>query len=71
MNKEKGQAVVEFLTPEDASTALSLDGKSFSGNILNIRRPKDYVETTVRLITTPTYSLLICSISILFICLIG
>ncbi|GJT31490.1 splicing factor U2af large subunit B [Tanacetum coccineum] len=46
VNKEKGQAVVEFLTPEDASTALSFDGRSFSGNIVKIRRPKDYVEAT-------------------------
>ncbi|KAM0065054.1 putative RNA recognition motif domain, nucleotide-binding alpha-beta plait domain superfamily [Helianthus debilis subsp. tardiflorus] len=44
VNKEKGQALVEFLTPEDASNALNLDGKSFSGNIVKIRRPKDYVE---------------------------
>lgn len=51
VNKEKGQALVEFLTPEDASTALHFDGRSFSGNILKIRRPKDYVEATVRLIT--------------------
>ncbi|KAI3511466.1 hypothetical protein L1887_18620 [Cichorium endivia] len=46
VNKDKGQALVEFLTPEDASTALSFDGKSFSGNIVKIRRPKDYVETS-------------------------
>ncbi|KAL4561197.1 hypothetical protein LXL04_033360 [Taraxacum kok-saghyz] len=46
VNKDKCQALVEFLTPEDASTALSFDGKSFCGNILKIRRPKDYVETT-------------------------
>ncbi|MFS7972229.1 putative RNA recognition motif domain, nucleotide-binding alpha-beta plait domain superfamily [Helianthus anomalus] len=30
VNKEKGQALVEFLTPEDASNALNLDGKSLS-----------------------------------------
>ncbi|XP_071719651.1 uncharacterized protein [Rutidosis leptorrhynchoides] len=51
VNKEKGQAVVEFLTPEDASIALSLDGKLFAGNILNIRRPKDYVETTTGVVS--------------------
>lgn len=51
VNKDKCQALVEFLTPEDASTALSFDGRSFNGNILKIRRPKDYVEATVRLIT--------------------
>ncbi|KAI8005115.1 Splicing factor U2AF 50 kDa subunit [Camellia lanceoleosa] len=44
IHKEKGQALVEFLTPEDASAALSLDGRSFFGSFLKIRRPKDYVE---------------------------
>ncbi|KAF5941907.1 hypothetical protein HYC85_019549 [Camellia sinensis] len=44
IHKEKGQALVEFLTPDDASAALSLDGRSFSGSFLKIRRPKDYVE---------------------------
>ncbi|XP_042515916.1 splicing factor U2af large subunit B-like isoform X2 [Macadamia integrifolia] len=44
INKEKGQAVVEFLTPEDATSALSFDGRSFFGSILKIRRPKDFVE---------------------------
>ncbi|XP_043691826.1 splicing factor U2af large subunit A [Telopea speciosissima] len=44
INKEKGQAVVEFLTPEDATSALSFDGRSFSSSILKIRRPKDFVE---------------------------
>ncbi|KAF8050171.1 hypothetical protein N665_2033s0009 [Sinapis alba] len=46
INKEKSQALVEFLTPQDASSALSLDGCSFAGSNLRIRRPKDYVETT-------------------------
>ncbi|KAL5996968.1 hypothetical protein ACLOJK_007894 [Asimina triloba] len=50
MNKEKSQAVVEFLTPEDATAALSLDGRSFAGSILKIRRPKDFVESAVDLI---------------------
>ncbi|KAK4798950.1 hypothetical protein SAY86_024315 [Trapa natans] len=44
INKEKHQALVEFLTPEDASAALSFDGSSFSGSMLKIRRPKDFVE---------------------------
>nr|XP_023903296.1 uncharacterized protein LOC112015165 isoform X1 [Quercus suber] len=44
MYKEKGQALVEFLTPEDALAALSFDGSSFSGSILKVRRPKDFVE---------------------------
>ncbi|CBI23686.3 unnamed protein product, partial [Vitis vinifera] len=46
IHKEKGQALVEFLTPEDASAALSFDGISFSGSILKIRRPKDFVDMT-------------------------
>ncbi|KAL5848797.1 hypothetical protein ACOSQ3_006860 [Xanthoceras sorbifolium] len=44
IQKEKGQALVEFLTPEDASAALSCDGCSFSGCILRIRRPKDFID---------------------------
>ncbi|KAA8527795.1 hypothetical protein F0562_035336 [Nyssa sinensis] len=46
IHKERGQALVEFLTPEYASAALSFDGRYFSGSILRIRRPKDYVEVT-------------------------
>ncbi|XVF38501.1 hypothetical protein REPUB_Repub20aG0107600 [Reevesia pubescens] len=46
IHKGKGQAVVEFLTPEDASAALSFDGSTISGSILRIRRPKDFVEVT-------------------------
>ncbi|KAM1216475.1 hypothetical protein ACFX2I_012718 [Malus domestica] len=44
ITKDKGQAVVEFLTPEDAIAALSFDGTDISGSILKIRRPKDFVE---------------------------
>ncbi|KAB2599879.1 splicing factor U2af large subunit A-like [Pyrus ussuriensis x Pyrus communis] len=44
ITKDKGQAVVEFLTPEDALAALSFDGTDISGSILKIRRPKDFVE---------------------------
>jgi hypothetical protein len=47
--KEKGQALVEFLTPEDASAALSFDGCSFSGSIIKVRRPKDFIEVAVRM----------------------
>lgn len=47
IHKEKGQALVEFLTPEDASAALSFDGRSLSGSILKIRRPRDFVEVAV------------------------
>ncbi|GLT76882.1 hypothetical protein SLA2020_485160 [Shorea laevis] len=46
IHKEKGQALVEFLTPEDASAALSFDGCTLSGSILKMRRPKDFVEVT-------------------------
>ncbi|KAL2455861.1 uncharacterized protein Fot_57224 [Forsythia ovata] len=46
IHKEKGQALLEFLTPEDASSALSFDGKSFAGSIVKLRRPKDYSEVT-------------------------
>ncbi|KAF3780753.1 Splicing factor U2AF subunit [Nymphaea thermarum] len=45
VNKEKNQALLEFLTPEDATAALSFDGKLFSGSILRIKRPKDFIET--------------------------
>ncbi|KAL8161945.1 hypothetical protein V2J09_013434, partial [Rumex salicifolius] len=44
IHKEKGQALVEFLTPEDASAALAFDSRSLFGSSLNIRRPKDFVE---------------------------
>lgn len=44
IQREKGQAFVEFLTAEDASAALSCDGCSFSGSILKIMRPKEFVE---------------------------
>nr|GMD72077.1 splicing factor u2af large subunit B [Ipomoea batatas] len=44
IHKEKAQALLEFLTPEDASAALFFDGRSFCGSILKIRRPKDFVE---------------------------
>ncbi|KAJ1298882.1 hypothetical protein BS78_01G487800 [Paspalum vaginatum] len=45
INKEKRQAFVEFLTPEDATTALSFDGRSLDESPLRIRRPKEYIET--------------------------
>lgn len=48
INKDKRQAFVEFLTPEDATAALSFDGRSFGGSSLKIRRPKEYVEMAVR-----------------------
>ncbi|GAV84809.1 RRM_1 domain-containing protein/RRM_6 domain-containing protein [Cephalotus follicularis] len=44
VHRERGQAVVEFLTPEYASAALSFNGSSFSGSTLKIRRPKDFIE---------------------------
>ncbi|PKA54151.1 Splicing factor U2af large subunit B [Apostasia shenzhenica] len=47
INKDKLQALVEFLTPEDATAALSFDGHSFSGSILKVRRPKDFFDTAI------------------------
>ncbi|QCE05072.1 splicing factor U2af large subunit B [Vigna unguiculata] len=44
LHKDRGQALVEFLTAEDASSALSFDGSTLFGSIVKIRRPKDYVE---------------------------
>ncbi|XP_015875081.1 splicing factor U2af large subunit B [Ziziphus jujuba] len=44
INNEKGQALLEFLTPEDASAALSFDCSSISGSTLKLRRPKDFVD---------------------------
>lgn len=49
IHKEKSQALLEFLTPEDASAALCLDGMSFSGSNLKLRRPKDYANVTTGL----------------------
>lgn len=49
IQREKGQAFVEFLTAEDASAALCCDGCSFSGSILKIKRPKEFVEVAVRM----------------------
>ncbi|KAK7243099.1 hypothetical protein RIF29_37884 [Crotalaria pallida] len=44
LHKDRGQALVEFLTAEDASAALSFDGSTLLGSVVKIRRPKDYVE---------------------------
>ncbi|XP_058724270.1 uncharacterized protein LOC131595807 isoform X2 [Vicia villosa] len=44
VHKDRGQALVEFLTAEDASAALSFDGSRLFGSMVKIRRPKDYVE---------------------------
>ncbi|XP_039048803.1 splicing factor U2af large subunit B-like [Hibiscus syriacus] len=48
IHKGKGQALVEFLTPEDASAAHSVDGSIFSGSVLKIKRPKDFIELVFR-----------------------
>jgi splicing factor U2AF 65 kDa subunit len=48
INKEKRQALVEFLTPDDATKALTFDGRLLLGSVLKIRRPKDYIEKPVR-----------------------
>ncbi|XP_047321402.1 splicing factor U2af large subunit A [Impatiens glandulifera] len=53
VNKEKSQAIVEFLTPEDASAALAFDGRSFFGSFLKVRRPKDFIEVTTGISEKP------------------
>jgi len=58
INKEKRQAFAEFLTPEDATAALSFDGRSLNGSSLRIRRPKEYVEMVVRFPSFPIRMLL-------------
>lgn len=48
---------MEFLTPEDASAVLSFGSISFSGSILKIRRPKDFVDMVVKIIIIIIFSL--------------
>lgn len=47
VNIEKAYAFAEFITPEDATTALGFDGVTLHGTILKIRRPKDFVAPEV------------------------
>ncbi|CAM9003669.1 unnamed protein product [Rhodiola kirilowii] len=47
IHKEKRQSLVEFLTPEYASAALSFKGCPLLGFAVKIRRPKEFVETAV------------------------
>ncbi|WVZ55404.1 LOW QUALITY PROTEIN: hypothetical protein U9M48_006065, partial [Paspalum notatum var. saurae] len=56
INKEKRQAFVEFLTPEDATAALSFDGRSLNDSALRIQRPKEYVETLCQYYVTAATS---------------
>ncbi|KAJ8331891.1 hypothetical protein O5D80_000191 [Batrachochytrium dendrobatidis] len=42
INRERNYAFVEFRSPEEATRAMALDGSLFDGNILKVRRPKDY-----------------------------
>ncbi|KAI8084439.1 uncharacterized protein BX664DRAFT_336995 [Halteromyces radiatus] len=42
INRDKNYAFVEFKTPEQATMAMAFDGIQFQGQILKIRRPKDY-----------------------------
>ncbi|CAM6128190.1 unnamed protein product [Calypogeia fissa] len=44
VNMEKNHAFAEFITPEDATAALSFDGVTLHGTTLKIRRPKDFVQ---------------------------
>ncbi|KAI9342475.1 hypothetical protein DFJ73DRAFT_842630 [Zopfochytrium polystomum] len=46
INHEKNYAFVEFRTPEEATAAMGLDGLNYGGQILKIRRPKDYQPPT-------------------------
>ena len=48
VNIEKAYAFAEFITPEDATTALGFDGVTLHGTILKIRRPKDFIAPEVR-----------------------
>jgi len=64
LHKDRGQALVEFLTAEDASSALSFDGSTLFGSIVKIRRPKDYVEIAVRLKTLSIIHSFICIIEL-------
>jgi len=47
VNIEKAYAFAEFITPEDATTALGFDGITLHGTILKIRRPKDFIAPEV------------------------
>lgn len=42
VNHDKNYAFVEFRDPQEATNAMALDGLSFKGQSLKIRRPKDY-----------------------------
>jgi splicing factor U2AF subunit len=43
INHDKSYAFVEFRTPEEANSAMAFDGIVFMGQVLKIRRPKDYI----------------------------
>lgn len=43
VNHDKNYAFVEFRSPEEAQSAMSFDGLAFQGQLLKIRRPKDYI----------------------------
>eukprot|EP01018_Ginkgo_biloba_P030457 Gb_32245 [translate_table: standard] len=47
VNEDKNHAFAEFLTPEDATAALALDGIMLKGTTLKIKRPKDFVEPAI------------------------
>jgi len=47
VNIGKAYAFAEFITPEDATTALGFDGVTLHGTILKIRRPKDFIAPEV------------------------
>ncbi|KAK9852567.1 hypothetical protein WJX84_003127 [Apatococcus fuscideae] len=54
MNMEKRFAFVEFRSIEEATNALALDGVSFRGEQLKVRRPADYNPTAPGLLSQPS-----------------
>ncbi|KAK4260720.1 hypothetical protein QN277_003799 [Acacia crassicarpa] len=47
LHKDKGQALMEFHTADDASAALSFHGSTIFGSAVKIKHPKDFVKVTV------------------------
>jgi hypothetical protein len=49
LSEDQGFAFVEFITPEDASTAMALDGMDMMGQRCRVSRPNDYKEPAVNM----------------------
>lgn len=43
MRRDKNYAFVEFRSPDEATNAMGMDGITFEGQQLKVRRPKDFV----------------------------